>query len=65
VKSHRHLDRDLSGKPNILELVSLMIREEDLKARTAEDALERIHQQVGDMSEVTEEADDMFVPLEE
>jgi hypothetical protein len=47
------------------ELVSLMIREEDLKARTAEEALARIHQQVGDMSEITEEADDMFVPLEE
>ncbi len=47
------------------ELVSLMIREEDLKARTAEEAFERIHEQVGDMSELTEEADDMFVPLDE
>ena len=47
------------------ELVSLMLREEDLKARTAEKAFDRIHEQVGDMSEVTEEAEDMFVPLDE
>lgn len=47
------------------ELVSLMLRVEDLKARTAEQAFDRIHQQVGDMSDVTEEAEDMFVPLEE
>jgi hypothetical protein len=47
------------------ELVSLMLRDEDLKARTAEEAFDRIHQQVGDMSAVTEEAEDMFVPLEE
>lgn len=47
------------------ELVSLMIRDEDLKVRTAEEAFERIHEQVGDMSEVVEEAEDMFVPLEE
>ncbi len=47
------------------ELVSLMVREEDLKSRTAEAAFERIHEQVGDMSEFTEEAEEMFVPLEE
>jgi hypothetical protein len=42
-----------------------MLREEDLKQRTAEDAFDRIHQQVGDMTAITEEAEDMFVPLEE
>lgn len=47
------------------ELVSLMLRDEDLKARTAEQAFDRIHEQVGDMSALTEEAEDMFVPLEE
>ncbi|MGB9618440.1 MAG: DUF6178 family protein [Desulfomonilaceae bacterium] len=47
------------------ELVSIMLREEDLKQRTAEDAFDRIHQQVGDMTAITEEAEDMFVPLEE
>lgn len=47
------------------ELVSLMLREEDLKTRTAEEALDRIHQQVGDMAGVTEEAEDMFIPLVE
>jgi len=47
------------------ELVSLMLREDDLKIRTAEEAFDRIHQQVGDMSGVTEEAEDMFVPLDE
>lgn len=47
------------------ELVSLMLREDDLKARTAEEAFERIHEQVGDMSEFTEEAEEMFVPLDE
>ncbi len=47
------------------ELVSLMIRDEDLKARTAEEAFERIHDQVGDISRFTEEAEDMFIPLEE
>jgi len=47
------------------ELVSLMIREEDLKTRTAEEAFDRIQSQVGDMSKVTEEAEDMFIPLEE
>jgi hypothetical protein len=46
-------------------LVSLMVREEDLKARTAEEAFDRIHQQMGDMTEFTEAAEDMFVPLEE
>jgi hypothetical protein len=47
------------------ELVSLMIRVKDLKQKTAEEALDRIHEQVGDMSRFTEEAEDMFVPLEE
>ncbi|MCA1960180.1 MAG: hypothetical protein LDL33_05250 [Desulfomonile sp.] len=47
------------------ELVSLMIRDEDLKTRTAEEAFERIHEQVGDMTELVEEAEDMFVPLDE
>jgi hypothetical protein len=47
------------------EIVSLMVREENLKARTAEEAFERIHEQAGDMSSFTEEAEDMFVPLEE
>jgi len=47
------------------ELVSLMVREEDLKTRAAEEALDRIHQQVGDMSGLIEEAEDMFVPLDE
>lgn len=47
------------------ELVSLMIRVKDLKQKTAEEALDRIHDQVGDMSQFTEEAEDMFVPLEE
>lgn len=47
------------------ELVSLMVREEDLKTRSAEDAFDRIHQQVGDMTGLTQEAEDMFVPLEE
>jgi hypothetical protein len=46
-------------------LISLMVREENLSARTAEDAFDRIHSQVGDMSQFTEEAEDMFVPLEE
>ncbi|MEW6347461.1 MAG: DUF6178 family protein [Thermodesulfobacteriota bacterium] len=47
------------------EVVSLMLREEDLKARTAEEAFDRIHAQVGDLSGVTDDADDMFVPLDE
>jgi len=47
------------------ELVSLMIREEDLKSRTAEEAFDRIHSQVGDMSKLIEEAEDMFVPLDD
>jgi hypothetical protein len=47
------------------ELVSIMLREEDLKTRTAEEAFDRIHEQVGDMSAMTEEAEDMFVPLED
>jgi len=47
------------------ELVSIMVREEDLKTRTAEEAFDRIHQQVGDLSAVTEEAEEMFIPLDE
>ncbi len=47
-----------------LELVSLMMREEDLKTRTAEEALSRINEQVGDMKEIVQEAEDMFVPLD-
>jgi predicted RNA binding protein with dsRBD fold (UPF0201 family) len=47
------------------ELISVMIREEDLKTRAAEEALDRIHEQIGDMTEVTEEAESMFIPLEE
>jgi hypothetical protein len=47
------------------QVVSLMMREKDLKRRTAEEALDRIHEQVGDMTAITEEAEDMFVPLEE
>jgi hypothetical protein len=46
-------------------LVSIMVSADDLKTRTAEEALDRIQSQIGDMSEVTEEAEDMFVPLEE
>jgi hypothetical protein len=63
--------RDILTKIHIIdeayftELVSLMVRDEDLKMRTAEEAFDRIHQQVGDMTAVTEEAEDMFVPLEE
>ena len=33
--------------------------------RTAEEALDRINEQVGDMSAFVEEAEDMFEPLEE
>jgi len=47
------------------DLVSLMMREEDLKTRAAEEAFDRIQQQVGDMSGIVEEAEDMFVPLDE
>ncbi len=47
------------------ELISVMIRQEDLKTRAAEEALDRIHEQIGDMTEVTEEAESMFIPLEE
>jgi hypothetical protein len=47
------------------ELVSIMLRDEDLKTRSAEEAFDRIHSQVGDMKEFTEEAEDMFVPLDE
>jgi hypothetical protein len=47
------------------DLVSLMIREEDLRTRAAEEAFDRIHAAVGDLKEITEEAEDMFVPLDE
>jgi hypothetical protein len=47
------------------ELVSLMMRDEDLKTRAAEEAFDRIHEQVGDMSQITEDAEDMFIPLDE
>ncbi len=47
------------------ELISVMIRDEDLKTRAAEEALDRIHEQIGDMTEATEEAEAMFIPLEE
>ena len=46
-------------------LISLILRDEDLKTRAAEEAFDRIHEQVGDMSQATEEAEDMFVPLED
>jgi hypothetical protein len=55
----------LTNEDYFNELISLMIRDEDLKARSAEDAFARIHEQVGDMSRLTEDADDMFVPLDE
>ena len=48
-----------------VELVSLMMREEDLKTRTAEEALSRINDQVGDMKDAVQEAQDMFVPLDD
>ncbi len=47
------------------ELVSLMMRDDDLKTRAAEEAFDRIHAQVGDVSQLTEDAEDMFVPLDE
>jgi len=47
------------------ELVSLMMRDEDLKTRAAEEAFDRIHEQVGDMTQITEDAEDMFIPLDE
>ena len=47
------------------ELVSLMMREEDLRTRAAEEAFDRIHAQVGDVSQMTEDAEDMFVPLDD
>lgn len=47
------------------ELVSLMMRDEDLRTRAAEEAFDRIHSQVGDVSQITEDAEDMFVPLDE
>ncbi len=48
-----------------IELVSLMVREEDLKTRTAEEALSRISDRVGDMKDAVQEAEDMFVPLDD
>jgi hypothetical protein len=47
------------------ELISMMLREEDLKTRAAEEALDRIQDQVGDISGITEAAQDMFVPLDD
>jgi hypothetical protein len=47
------------------ELVSIMLRDDEVKARAAEEAMERIQSNVGDLSKMTEEAEDMFVPLEE
>jgi hypothetical protein len=55
----------LADESYFIELVSIMLREEDLKTRTAEEAFDRIQQQVGDMSEFTEEAEEMFIPLED
>jgi hypothetical protein len=47
------------------ELVSLMMRDEDLRTKAAEEAFDRIHAQVGDVNQITEDAEDMFVPLDE
>ncbi len=47
------------------EVVSLMLREEDLKTRTAEEAFDRINAQVGDLGGAMDDAEDMFVPLNE
>ncbi len=55
----------LANEAYFNELISIMLREDDLKARTAEEAFDRIHEQVGDMTSVTEEAEEMFIPLEE
>jgi hypothetical protein len=55
----------LANEVYFTDLVSIMLREEDLKTRTAEEAFDRIQQQVGDMSEFTEEAEEMFIPLDE
>ncbi len=55
----------LENEAYFIDLVSIMLREEDLKTRTAEEAFDRIQQQVGDISEFTEEAEEMFVPLDE
>jgi hypothetical protein len=55
----------LTNQAYFNELVSLMLRDEDLKTRTAEEALDRMSEQVGDLSKVTAEAEDMFVPLDE
>lgn len=55
----------LADESYFIDLVSIMLREEDLKTRTAEEAFDRIQQQVGDMSEFTEEAEEMFIPLDE
>ncbi|MBI5248128.1 MAG: hypothetical protein HY912_01425 [Desulfomonile tiedjei] len=55
----------LTDEAYFIDLISIMLREEDLKTRSAEEAFDRIQQQVGDMSEFTEEADEMFIPLDE
>jgi hypothetical protein len=55
----------LVNEPYFHEVISLMLRQDNLKQRAAEDAFDRIHEQVGDMSQFAEEAEDMFVPLEE
>jgi hypothetical protein len=47
------------------DLVSIMLFDTDLKMRAAEEALDRIHSQVKDIEALTEEAEDMFVPLED
>ncbi len=55
----------LSDENYFNELISLMLRDENLKVRAAEEALDRIQEQVGDIPEITKDAEDMFVPLEE
>ncbi len=55
----------LTDEAYFTDLVSMMIRDTDLKIRTAEEAFDRIHEQVGDVSRLTEEAEDMFIPLDD
>jgi hypothetical protein len=55
----------LVNEPYFHEVISLMLRQDNLKQRAAEEAFDRIHEQVGDMSRFAEEAEDMFVPLDE
>lgn len=55
----------LTDEAYFTELVSMMIRDTDLKIRTAEEAFDRIHEQVGDVTRLTEEAEDMFIPLDD